>query len=247
MSDINQWLSLDRTETDTNRKPVTTLENGIVVVNHALGINVYKNAITKEDGSRYINVLEQALSKNIPPYVWQGARVTESEKVLTMARNCVDFKIRKNAYTPATPDQLAVNNMHEESFRKIQTCTDHYSRSWGFSINFFESFNFVKYEGAGTHFKIHADHGPGYVSTTSVVAYLNDDYEGGEIYFPRFNLTIKPEAGDIVVFPSTYIYEHASQDMISGTKYCIVVMTDYNDRGGLRSHPYSQQAAQLVY
>jgi hypothetical protein len=44
-------------------------------------------------------------------------------------------------------------------------------------------------------------------------------------------LSIKPKAGDIAVFPSTYIYEHASQDMISGVKYAVVIMTDYNDRG----------------
>lgn len=247
MNNINDWLAMDRSETDTHRFETKVLDNGIVVHNAALGINIYKNAITKEDGARYINTLETCLSKNIPPFVWQGAKVTESEKVLTMARNCVDFKIRKNAYFPSTDEQKAVVDMHEEAFQKIKQSMDHYSVSWGFGVNFYESFNFVKYDGAGTHFKIHADHGPGYVSTVSVVAYLNDDYEGGEIYFPRFNLTIKPEAGDIVIFPSTYIYEHASQDMISGTKYCIVVMTDYNDRGGLRSHPYAQQPAQLVY
>jgi hypothetical protein len=73
------------------------------------------------------------------------------------------------------------------------------------------------------------------------VAYVNDDYEGGELYFPRFNLTLKPKKGDVMVFPSTYIYEHASNNMISGTKYAIVIMTDYNDRGGLRSFNYRQE------
>jgi hypothetical protein len=131
--------------------------------------------------------------------------------------------------------------MHQRSFDAIKPLTDDYGSYWGVGIQYFEAFNFVKYEGAGTHFKIHADHGPAYVATVSVVAYLNDDYEGGEIYFPRFDLTIKPKAGDVVVFPSTYIYEHASKDMISGTKYSVVVMTDYNDRGGLRYHAYRQE------
>jgi hypothetical protein len=55
------------------------------------------------------------------------------------------------------------------------------------------------------------------------------------------NLSIKPKAGDILIFPSTYIYEHASQDMISGVKYSVVIMTDYHDRDGV-----NQRVSQVV-
>jgi predicted 2-oxoglutarate/Fe(II)-dependent dioxygenase YbiX len=60
--------------------------------------------------------------------------------------------------------------------------------------------------------------------------YLNDDYEGGELWFPYLDLTFKAEAGDIVLFPSTYIFAHAAKPVISGTKYSAVTMFDYNDR-----------------
>jgi len=39
--------------------------------------------------------------------------------------------------------------------------------------------------------------------------YLNDDYEGGEICFPRFNIEYKPKANEFLVFPSTYVYNHS--------------------------------------
>lgn len=53
----------------------------------------------------------------------------------------------------------------------------------------------------------------------SFVVYLNDDYEGGEIRFPNQNVTIKPKAGSLVMFPSQEPYIHESKPVISGVKY----------------------------
>jgi hypothetical protein len=157
------------------------------------------------------------------------------------ARNAKDFKFNSKSLGPRTEENAALYDMHAGIFNHVKMCVDNYGRYWGVGIQSYEAFNFVKYEGAGTHFKIHADHGPTYVTTVSIVVYLNDDYIGGELWFPRFNLTLKPKAGDIVVFPSTYIYEHASQDMISGTKYSVVIMSDYNDRDGV-----NQKVSQVI-
>ncbi len=55
--------------------------------------------------------------------------------------------------------------------------------------------------------------------TISVVMYLNDDYEGGELYFREQDVTVKAKAGDIVIFPSKPPFFHESKAIISGTKY----------------------------
>ncbi len=57
--------------------------------------------------------------------------------------------------------------------------------------------------------------------TLSSVIYLNDDYEGGELYFPNQEVKIKPEAGSIVLFPSVDPYYHQSLEIISGMKYAV--------------------------
>lgn len=244
---MNDWLTKDRSETAYNRMPDTQTRNGITVSNPALGIRVYNNAMSDQLCTEIIETLESSLNGSTM-FKWQGAMVTESDGVLSDARNCLDFKINSNAFGPRNETNAPLYDIHEDAFQSIRPCADEYGSYWGVGIGYYEAFNFVKYDGPGTHFKIHADHGPAYVSTISIVAYLNEDYEGGEIYFPRFDLTIKPKRGDVVIFPSTYIYEHASQDMISGTKYCIVIMTDYNDRGGLRFVDYRKiDQGKIVY
>lgn len=237
---LNDWLTKDRSETDKNRLADRKVANNVTASNPALGIIVYNNALSKDLCEEIIKTLEGNLNGQTR-YKWTPAMVTEADDALDSARKCVDFKVNSKGLGPKDSQNSELYKMHEDTFNQIRPMADDYGRYWGVGIGFYEAFNFVKYEGAGTHFKIHADHGPAYVTTISIVAYVNDDYEGGELYFPRFDLTIKPKTGDVVIFPSTYIYEHASNDMIQGTKYSIVIMTDYNDRGGLRYHAYRQE------
>jgi predicted 2-oxoglutarate/Fe(II)-dependent dioxygenase YbiX len=53
----------------------------------------------------------------------------------------------------------------------------------------------------------------------SAVIYLNDNYDGGELSFSKQNITIKPSAGSILVFPSVDPFYHEPLPVISGTKY----------------------------
>lgn len=59
--------------------------------------------------------------------------------------------------------------------------------------------------------------------TYTIVVYLNDDYEGGELYFvrPEIDIKIKPVAGSIVMFPSVEPYLHQSCNIPRGRKMLI--------------------------
>ena len=43
----------------------------------------------------------------------------------------------------------------------------------------------------------------------AAVAYLNDDYAGGAIYFTALDLVLKPSAGTLVAYPADWLHEHA--------------------------------------
>jgi len=56
----------------------------------------------------------------------------------------------------------------------------------------------------------------------SVVYFLNDDFDGGELFFPNLDLLIKPVAGTLVCFPSDHNYIHGVKPVTSGRRYSVV-------------------------
>lgn len=49
--------------------------------------------------------------------------------------------------------------------------------------------------------------------------YLNDDYEGGELYFPNQNIQIKPKSGAAYFFPGDMNYIHGVTEVKNGIRY----------------------------
>lgn len=83
-----------------------------------------------------------------------------------------------------------------------------------------ENFQLLKYE-TGQYFKGHHDSIPGTNRSISILIYLNDNYEGGEIEFIYFDTKIKPKAGTLIMFPSNYPYKHVAHPVTKGTKYAV--------------------------
>ena len=51
--------------------------------------------------------------------------------------------------------------------------------------------------------------------------YLNDDYEGGELYFPLQDIQFKPKAGSAYFFPGDKNYIHGVTEITSGMRYVV--------------------------
>lgn len=49
--------------------------------------------------------------------------------------------------------------------------------------------------------------------------YINDDYEGGELYFPNQGIQFKPKAGAAYFFPGDMNYIHGVTEIRSGMRY----------------------------
>jgi len=55
----------------------------------------------------------------------------------------------------------------------------------------------------------------------ATLIYINNDYLGGEIYFPDYDISIKPDAGDLVCFPDTPDFVHGVKPITEGIRYTI--------------------------
>lgn len=194
------------------------------------GIVCYRNVIKPE-----IDVIGR-LEANLKPegdqtgYSWLPAYVGYKQ-LMPDYRDCNDFKFKKTDLEP-DKSQVSLNlqalwqDVYDAQFPAVED----YRRDYNImELKYWEAFNFIKY-GPGQHFQEHHDHGFSYNCTVSLVAYPNDDYEGGELYFRLQDLKIKPRAGDLYIFPSNYMYPHVAMPVDSGTKYSIVTMLDYNKK-----------------
>jgi predicted 2-oxoglutarate/Fe(II)-dependent dioxygenase YbiX len=143
-------------------------------------------------------------------------------------RDCVDLKVGP-AHWPHLPEDLKeIKNIYDDTDAILKKCLADYEARYNFKMEFMESINFVRYE-VGQHFSVHTDHGFSYTCTLSSLVYLNDDYEGGELWFPYIDLKFKPKKGDVLFFPSTYIFAHGAMPVTEGIKYSAVTMFDYKD------------------
>ena len=193
------------------------------------GITVYKNVLKKE--LKLQSRLESVLSDiNERRYNWAEALVGYNEKMPDY-RDCSDFKFNKAGLNGDESNNAnELRTIWQDAYDAMLPAVDNYRGDHNISeLRYWEAMNFVRYN-EGQHFKEHSDHGFSYNCTVSLVAYLNDDYEGGSLYFRTWDLDVKPEAGDVFLFPSNYMYPHQAQVVTKGTKYSIVTMLDYSDK-----------------
>jgi Rps23 Pro-64 3,4-dihydroxylase Tpa1-like proline 4-hydroxylase len=97
-------------------------------------------------------------------------------------------------------------------------CLLDYSQKYGYWQLEQEGWVLLKYE-VGDFFNLHTDSSRRYQRQVSSVYYLNDNYSGGELEFSYIDLKIKPESGELLIFPSTNLFSHKAHKVAEGTKY----------------------------
>lgn len=59
------------------------------------------------------------------------------------------------------------------------------------------------------------------IPVLSMIGILNNEYEGGDLIFFD-NHKISTSVGDVIIFPSNFLYPHTVQEITKGTRYSFV-------------------------
>ena len=131
-------------------------------------------------------------------------------------------KLARISHLATVTDNLVFQNIHNQ-FNVLLTAAfagykDRY-KIFGSWHN--EGFSLLKYS-QGEYYGEHYDYHPENKRQVTAICYLNNDFEGGELEFPYFDIKIKPQPGMLLLFPSNYAYRHISHTITKGTKYALV-------------------------
>jgi hypothetical protein len=194
----------------------------------APGVWVYHDVLPPE--LQVISRIEEVLSDPTSPYQYREALVGYGVK-MPEYRDCYDYKFKKSDIEHDQGEHsLKLQQIWQDCHDRMLNAVKDYSSKYNMGeLRYWEAMNFIKY-GPEQHFMEHTDQGFSYNCVLSLVAYPNDDYEGGELSMRLWDLKIKARAGDVLLFPSNFMYPHTAEKVISGTKYSIVTMLDYSSK-----------------
>lgn len=177
----------------------------------APGIILYKTDKT------FVQGLKEKIEDHLQEK-WRPAQVVNTDtyenEVSTLSRKCFDYSI-DSSYIGKDKEIYDLSNSW------ISPKINDFSSTYQIENLLPGPYIYLKY-GFSDKFDWHIDDGGKFPRTVSVSAYLNDDYEGGNIEFSHFNISHKPEAGDVIVFGSSFTYMHRVTPVIYGTRYAIV-------------------------
>lgn len=183
---------------------------GIVVVNN-IG-----------NGSKYIDEIENYVSHGALNWVpYNKKKIDEDLDKKAMNTMYIRNVRRWGLKGEPTREQILHEQIFDRFERDFRTAYEKYTQDFKVPCSQKEDYEILKY-GEGNFFIDHIDDGLFMTRKVSIVYYFNDNYNGGEIVFPRFNLEIKPRANQLLLFPANYIYNHNVNEVTKGTRYSMV-------------------------
>jgi hypothetical protein len=171
-------------------------------------IFIFKNFITEEESAQLLDIALNATEDEWSQYNYTERHENDEwENRILLLDKCSKFDKDKNKIT---------NNIFDRIKKEIKDLLNK------------DIYEYVGFKGIyrsipGQEMKTHSDQGLGVKFKYGIVLYLNDNYSGGEIYYPNVDVKIKPEACSLVLHPAHEAYRHGVKQVSLGTRYSMTV------------------------
>lgn len=181
-------------------------------------IVIYHDALNVGD---FVSLLETEASQSWPYLEWSKSQVA-AEHALGEYRTSLEMSM-KPIMLETTNDRLVKisNKFKDDIFIPLDACIWDYRRLYDLQLTRDSGWTVLKYSD-DAEYHMHHDHAPSNERVLSIVASLGAADEGGELEFPYFNLKIKLDIGDVILFPSNFPYSHIAHPVTRGVKYSLV-------------------------
>jgi predicted 2-oxoglutarate/Fe(II)-dependent dioxygenase YbiX len=175
-------------------------------------VKVYKKALTSEQCSYVIKKIDDSLWQ---PHQWASySTVVDKEEIDT---NCNELSGISRILVSGCINTVV--NEYKKNIKKV--LGTEYGRN-GMTVPRINRYT------VGGNMAPHVDHITSIfdgerkgIPTLSIVGLLNDDFDGGEFRFwDKYNMDL--EIGDIMVFPSNFLYKHQVDKVTRGCRYSFV-------------------------
>ena len=170
-----------------------------------------------------------AIYKAIEPSVCKQI-IDDSNETQWVKHSYNDSITKKNTTYEDDLEVLYQDKYMDYLNNKIKDCVNDYLTNVSpmpFELQEVSTIRFNRYQ-VGTNMKFHKDHihtlfdgEKKGIPILSILGLLNDDFEGGD-FLMLDSKKVNLSAGDIIVFPSNFLYPHAVTTITKGTRYSFV-------------------------
>ena len=185
----------------------------------APAIWTYENSF---DPSNFISLIEQEAEKTWGYMSWTSSSTGGiGENVVSDYRTSLEMQVTPLVESEVNDEIKPIAECFRKIFRDIDKTIWDYRECFNLQLSSHNGLQVLKYLDGGEYHH-HHDHAPDNSRVLSMVACLDDNFEGGELEFPFFKTRLKLNAGSVVLFPSNFPYTHIAHPVTKGIKYSLV-------------------------
>lgn len=177
---------------------------------------------------RYVFVAKKIIPKQLCEFVLQDEKKSDKSWDTHHWSHYEDGKLASHVKDTKEDSFKVKPCENKDLFECVRKSVELYEQIYNFEgmIKFVSPIRINRYL-TGTEMKSHYDHIYSLfdgekkgVPILSVVGLLNDNFSGGEFHFYDFNVPL--EAGDILIFPSSFMYPHGVRKVTGGERWSFV-------------------------